>query len=146
MKFLWQTGAEKFRKQSGTSNVALRYLEINTILDPCYSLRAIHFLHAAWVFSPSPEAFFFELSYGQGPVDGDKVDPNTSFSLYLLVNLKLQITFIFPCFQFLNCAPLFSGLHTDPVTQEEQKCLGRNPEKAQATIFSFPLKKKDAFL
>lgn len=62
-----------------------------------------------------------------------------SFSLHLLVNLKLQIIPIIPCFYFLSCAPLFSGHHTAPVTQEEQKCLGENPEKAQATIFSFAL-------
>lgn len=143
MQFLWQAGAEKFRKKSGTSNVALQYLEIITILNPCYSMRAIHFLCAAQVFSPPREAFLSELSSGQGPVDGDKVDPDTSS--YLSVNLKLQITFVFPCFHFLNCAPLFSGLHMDPITQEEQKCLRRNPDKAQTNTFSFTLKKKLLF-
>lgn len=143
MQCLWQAEAEKFRKQSGTSNVALQYLEITTILDPCYSMRAIHFLCAAQVLPP-PEAFLSELSSGQGPVDGDKVDLDTSS--YLSVSLKLKIMFIFPCFHFLNYAPLFSGLHMDPITQEEQKCLRRNPDKAQANTFSFTLKKKDALL
>jgi len=94
------------------------------------------------VFSPSPEAFFSEFSYGQGPVGRDKVDRDTSFSLYLSINLILQTAHLFPFFHFLNCAPLFSGLHTDPVTQKEQKYLGRSPDKAQATIFSFTLKNR----
>lgn len=44
-KLLWQAGAKKFRKQSETPNVALQYLEIRTILEPHYSLRAIHLPH-----------------------------------------------------------------------------------------------------
>lgn len=70
------------------------------------------------------------FSYGQGPVDGDKVDPDTSFSLHLSVMLKLQIMLTFPCFHFLKYASLFSRLHTEPITQQEQKCLGKSPEKA----------------
>lgn len=47
----------------------------------------------------------------------------------------------FPLLSFSELCFSFLGLHTDPVTQEEQKCLGRNPEKAKATIFSFTLQK-----
>lgn len=86
-----------------------------------------------------PRNFLVWIALGQRPVGGDKADTDTSLPLHLLVNLKLQITLIIPCFHFLTCAPLFSGHHTAPVTQEELECLGKSPEKAQATIFSLSL-------
>lgn len=69
----------------------------------------------------------------------DKADTDTSFSLHLSVNLKLQIIFIIPYFYFMSCAPLFSGHHTAPGTKEEQECVRKNLEKAPATFFSFTL-------